>query len=177
MSEHFQLALRYVYIYKQKKEKVSVRPRTCSALSFKPNTSGRYICDGTPIEFSPGALCLVPADVAYIRESEAEDIYVFHFDASPLLPREIRVLQVNDVAAYCEKFETALAIWQERAPGYYYRVAAILYELFSDVAAPIEQAANRKDDLAKTRQYMEEHFSNASLSIEQMAQRTHVSPA
>ena len=177
MTEHIQLALRDVFVYKQKNEKLNISPRTYAALSFKACTSGRYISEGTVTKHAPGALCLVPADVAYRRESKEEDIYVIQFDATPLLPREIRVLPVDDVAAYREKFETALALWQEQAPGYYYRVAAILYELFAEVAAPMEQAANKKDDLAKAHQYMEEHFSNASLSIEQMARRAHISPA
>lgn len=177
MKEHIQLALRDVFVYKQKNEKLNVSPRTYAALSFKACTSGHYISEGTVTKHAPGALCLVPADVAYRRESKEEDIYVFHFDATPLLPREIRVLQVSDVAAYREKFETALALWQQQPPGYYYRVAAILYELFAEIAAPMEQAANKKDDLAKARQYMEEHFSNTSLSIEQLARRAHVSPA
>ena len=177
MTEHIQLALRDVFVYKQKKEKLNVRPRTYAALSFKACTSGRYISEGTVTKHAPGALCLVPADVAYRRESEEEDIYVIHFEATPLLPREIRVLQVADVAAHRDKFEAALSLWQEQAPGYYYRVSAILYELFAEIAAPIEQAASRKDDLTKARQYMEEHFPNASLSMEQMARLAHVSPS
>ena len=177
MTKHFQLTLCDVFVYKQKNEKLSISPRTYTALSFKPTTAGRYISEGSAIEQPAGSLCLIPADVAYARENVAEDIYVFHFDTTPLLPREIRVLPVDDVAAYRDKFETALALWQEHAPGYYYRVSAILYELFAEIAAPMEQAANKKDDLAKVHQYMEEHFSNASLSIEQMARRAHVSPA
>ena len=64
MNEKMQLALRDVLIYKQKKERLEVRPRTYSALSLKMTTGGRYIADGTVTNVSPGALCLVPADVA-----------------------------------------------------------------------------------------------------------------
>ena len=177
MTDRIQLSLRDVFVYKQKKESLNISPRTYAALSFKAHTGGRYISDGVVTAHAPGALCLIPADVAYRRESEEEDIFVFHFDATPLLPREIRVLQVEDVAAYRDKLATALALWQGQAPGHYYRVSAILYELFAEVAAPMERAASKKDDLASARRYMEEHFSNAALSIEQMARRAHISPS
>ena len=177
MNEKFQLALRDIFIYKQKKERVQNAPRTYSALSFKPCTAGRYVAEGVISEHTAGALCLVPADVAYRRESEAEDIYVFHFDATPLLPREICVIQVRDVESCRAKFEEALRLWQRQEAGDHYRVSAILYELFAEVAASMERAERKKDYLAQTKGYMEEHFSNTALSVDQLARRAHVSPA
>lgn len=177
MTEHVQLALRDLFIYKQKTEKLSVPPRTYAALSFKTSTGGRYICDENVITYKKGALCLVPADVAYYRENEAEDIYVFHFDTTPLLPREIRVVHVEDIAAYRQKLDEALSLWQAQSPGYYYRVSAILYELFAEIISPIEQEAQKKDYLSKVRIYMEEHFSNATLTVDQLSRYAHVSPA
>ena len=175
--EKFQLTVRDIFVYKQKSERVSVSPRTYSALSFKARTSGRYVAEGVLSEHAPGALCLVPADVAYRRESEAEDIYVFHFDATPLLPREIRVLQVKDTAACRARFEEALRLWQRQEAGDHYRVSAILYELFAEIAASMVQAEPKADYLSQTKRYMEEHFSIFTLSIEDLARRAHVSTA
>lgn len=175
--ERIQLLLRDVFVYKQKKEKLNISPRTYSALSFKAKTAGRYVSDGVAREHTPGAICLVPADVAYRRESEEEDIYVFHFDATPLLPREIRVFQVEDMEVCRARFEEALRLWQEGGAGNYYRASAILYELFARVAASMEQAEPKVDYLSQAKRYMEEHFSNASLAVEYLARRAHVSPA
>lgn len=177
MSEKILLSLREALVYAQKRERVQQGPRPFAALSFKASTSGRYTVNGRVVEHAPGALCLVPAGVGYRRESEREDIFVLHFDTSVVLPPEIRVLQVEDIEGYRQKFALAHSLWQQREAGYYYRVSAILYELFADVIAPVEQAEWQGDYLAEAARYMEKHFGNSALSIGQLAARAFVSPA
>lgn len=177
MNEHIQLIPRNLFIYKQKKGKVNVRPRTYAALTLKASAGGRYLWDGTVTEYQKGALCLVPADIAYRRDHEAEDIYVIHFDTVPLLPRKILVLQLEDVEAYREKFQKAIALWQEKEPGYYYRVSAILYDFFAEIVSPLTAAQPEGDYLDKVKCYMEEHFSDATLTVDRLVRCAHVSAA
>lgn len=177
MTDKLTLTLRDVFVYEQKEENIRQNARSFCALSFKATTSGTYTVDGRVVAHTPGALCLVPAGVAYRRESEREDIFVLHFDASPALPPQIRVLQVEDKEAALEKFKRALAMWKRREAGDFYRVSAILYELFADVIAPVELAATEGDYLADAARYIEEHLGDTSLTVESLARRAFVCPA
>lgn len=178
MNDKLTLTLREVFVYEQKKENVRQNARSFCALSFKATTSCRYTVDGREVAHTPGALCLVPAGVAYRRESEREDIFVLHFDASPALPPHICVLQVGDVAATLHKFKTALSLWQRREAGDHYRVAAILHELFADVIAPVEQEETAEGDyLADAVRYIEKHLGDPALTVDALAKRAFVSPA
>lgn len=177
MSEKYLLSLREVFVYKQNREHVQQPARPFSALSFKATTKGRYVVNGRESCYSAGALCLVPAGVAYRRESAREDIFVIHFDASPVLPPQIRVMQVEDIEGCRRRFEQALALWQRREAGDYYRVGAILHELFAEVIAPAEQAEWQGDYLVEAASYMQEHFGDPALSVEKLARRAFVSPA
>lgn len=177
MSETIMLSLREALLYAQKNERVQQRARSFSALSFKATAGGVYIANGQRITYGPGALCLIPAGVSYQRENEQEDIYVLHFDTSVPLPHKIRVLQIEDVERYRQKFAAALALWQRKAAGDYYRACAILHELFADVIAPVEEAELRHDYLVEALHYMQKHLADPTLSIERLSRRAFVSPA
>ena len=177
MSEKITLSLREILVYPQKNEQVHQKARPFSALSFKASTAGAYVANGKRVNYQPGALCLIPAGLSYRRESEREDILVFHFDTDAILPPQITVLQIEDVAACRARMELALFYWQRQAAGDHYRACAILHELFADVIAPAEQAAHRADYLAEALHYMEHHLADPTLSIEQLARRAFVSPA
>lgn len=177
MSEPLKLYLREVLVFAQKSEKVRQGARPFSALSFKANAGGAYVVNGERIPYEKGAICLVPAGVAYRRESEREDIFVLHFDTDGILPQSVRTVQVEDIEAYREKFAAAYSLWERRGAGDYYRASAILYELFAEVIAPEERAARGSDYLAESVRYMEKHLGNHALTVEKLAARAFVSPA
>ena len=177
MNEKLKLSLREVLVYAQRGEKVRQGARPFSALSFKANAGGAYVVTGERIPYEKGAICLVPAGVAYRRESEREDIFVLHFDADGILPQTVRIVQVTDIKAYQEKFAAALAFWKRKGAGDHYRASAILYELFAEVIAPDEQAAREGDYLAESVRYMEKKLSDHTLTVGDLAARAFVSPA
>jgi AraC-like DNA-binding protein len=177
MNENLTLRLREVLVFAQKSERVRQSPRPFCALSFKASVGGAYVVEGERITYEKGALCLVPAGVAYRRESEREDIYVIHFDADGILPQTVRTVQVSDIAACSEKFAAALAFWERKGAGDYYRASAILHELFAEVITPEESAAHESDYLARSVQYMERALADHTLTIGKLAARAFVSPA
>ena len=97
MKDKLTLTLREAFVYEQGKENVRQNARDFCALSFKAIHGGRYTVNGREILHAPGALCLVPAGVAYRRESEREDICMRFFSA---LPRVAETLCTDVRAAY-----------------------------------------------------------------------------
>jgi AraC-like DNA-binding protein len=177
MSETITLTLREVLTFSQKSERVRQGARPFSALSFKATTAGAYVVGGARIPYEQGAVCLVPAGVAYQRESEREDIFVIHFDTATPLPQTVCVLQIKDIEAYRQRFAEALALWQRAKAGDHYRVTAILYELFAAMIASVETECREADYLTEAASYMEKHLTDSALSIGMLAARAFVSPA
>lgn len=177
MSEKLTLHLREVLLFAQKSENARQVARPFCALSFKANAGGAYVVDGVRIPYERGALCLIPAGVAYRRESAREDIYVIHFDVDGILPQTVRTVQVADIEEYLGKFSKALFYWERKGAGDHYRACAILHELFAEVIAPEERAAHGSDYLAESVRYMEKHLGNHALTVEKLAARAFVSPA
>jgi len=165
-----------VSYYQEKRPVAQNRKRSCSALSFRLKSDVSFVqrqkrfCAGT------GDICFVPQNADYIKYGLNDRLVVFHFDVYGTLTEDIRVFSPPDSTRYQTLFEQALAIWNEKKPGYRFRAAAILYEILAMLQ---EDGANlfEKHDptVALAMAELERNFRNANYKVTGLSACLHIS--
>lgn len=164
--------------YHQKREKVFVSARTYSAITLRLKTPGKYIFKGKTVTFEPTSICIIPAGMAYERNSLEEDILVIHFHMLDYVMEEIQVFKVPDAQKYKELFTKALTLKYENDIGSNYRITSVVYEILSELTSDIGFTTNPKDSrIVESAEYIRQNFWNPELSIENLAVQACVSPA
>ncbi len=164
--------------YHQKKGRVFVPARSFSALTLRLKTGGKYICKGKTITFEPVSVCIIPEGVSYVRNNEEEEILGIHFNSLNYVFEEIQIFKVNDSEKYKNLFLKALNLKYENSVGCMYKITAIVYEIFAELAHDIGFSNNPKDaKIIESAEYMRQNLWNAELSIKEISQNTFVSPA
>lgn len=164
--------------FHQKQGHFHVPRRKFSAISLRLETPGKYICNGKPVYFEAGSVCIIPEGVTYDRTAYEEDILVIHFYMLDYVMEEIEVFKPQDIEKYKSLFTKALKIREENSVGSNHRISAVLYEIFAELTCDFGFTANQKDKrITQSAEYMRQNFSDSELSISALAEMACVSVA
>lgn len=151
-------------------------PRSHCALSLRLNADTEIEFPDGIVHMHTGDLAIFPPDATYFRRTRQDEMIVFHFNliqGTP--PSRLEVLHDCDMAVLCPLFEKALAQWQDKRPGYQYRVAGYFYEIFAELQNPKQQRENLNPTLRQAIGWMQAHYQDSEATIELAAEELNIS--
>ncbi len=178
LSDDIAVRLLNVILFREGRTNINNPNRHFSALSFRLSSSARFYTDGRMLEARPGSISFVPEDVSYRRESEGEELLVFHFSLYNCVDKRLQVFNPPDPEKYRALFEEARDVWEAHTPGYRYRATSIFYEILSELER--DGALGRHPGvqmLIEGERYLNEHYADPTLSIAAVAKHCGVSDA
>ncbi|MBQ3084325.1 MAG: helix-turn-helix transcriptional regulator [Clostridia bacterium] len=147
------------------------------ALSFRLEGDTKISFHDRTVHVGGGSVGYFPANLSYRRQAERDRMIVVHFDTEQYFSSAIEFVQPSDPALLQPLFERALDCWQKKEAGYYYRTLSCFYEILALLRA--ERSRREAPDLPKALrpalQYLDAHFTNPELSIEELAEAAHIS--
>lgn len=168
--------LRDVLLFSRRAGAYHTNARSFASLAYRLDAKSKYIFDGKKISTHTNHISYVPPELSYDQTGSDSSAIVLHFNVFGSFPGEIEVFEFADYEAYKTLFQKALAIWDGREPGYQYRATAVLYEILAAMqqgcAAP---GAPDGDFTSQAKDYIDAHFSDPSLTVQQLAARAYVS--
>ncbi len=146
---------------------LSLRLEADTEISFRDRT----------VHVSGGSVGYFPANLSYRRKSARDRMIVIHFDTEQYFSSSIEFVDPADPGQLQPLFEQALDCWHQKKPGYYYRALSCFYEILSLLRA--ERSRQQAPDLPKALrpalQYLDAHFTEPTLSVEDLASAAHIS--
>ncbi len=152
--------------------------RPFSSLSYRISSHARFTVDGVATEAPVGSISFVPEDVSYRRESNRDELLVFHFSLYNCVDKQIQVFTPDDPEKYHALFLEAREVWDAREPGYRYHATEIFYRILYQLER--DGALSRTPKvrfLIEGERYMNAFYANADLSIAAVAAHIGVSEA
>ncbi len=166
-----------VLVFKDQGIDYRVPPRPFCALSLRFDGDTDIVTDKQKLHLQGGDLAFFPPETPYYRTSRHDEMIVFHFKLTRGdAPERIEVRHNADVDALRPLFEEALRVWQERQPGYRYKTAALLYEIFALLSAAHPAPTAEPPALVRAAmERMQQELPHPALTVETVARHLHVS--
>lgn len=146
---------------------LSLRLEADTEISFRDRT----------VHVGGGSVGYFPANLSYRRQAERDRMIVIHFDTEQYFSSAIEFINPAEPTRLQPLFERALDCWQKKEAGYYYRTLSCFYEILALLYA--ERSRREAPDLPKALrpalQYLDTHFTDPALSIEELAEAAHIS--
>lgn len=155
---------------------MQVPPRPFCALSLRIEADTVLEYSGKIEHIVSSDIAFFPAGVPYKRRAIRDKMIVFHFNLLGEMPETIEILHGISAEDIEPLFESALAEWNTRRPGYRYRASACLYSVFAELQKKIaKQNPVTSKPVSKAIMHMLSEFSNPLLSIHDIAESIHMS--
>lgn len=169
--------LRDVLLFSRRAGAYHTNARSFASLAYRlDDAKSKYIFSGKKLCTHTNHISYVPPELAYDQTGSDSSAIVFHFDVFGSFSDEIEVYEFADYEAYKALFQRALAVWNGREPGYQYRAAAVLYEILAAMQQSCTASgAAGSDFIVQTKEYIDAHFADSSLTVQQLAARAYVS--
>lgn len=125
------------------KQKIKVRRRPYSALSFRVRGEGRITTADQTVDMSEGDILFLPQNVDYIADYTEGEILVIHFECKNKSFDKIENYTVSDPKAVLPLFRRAYSAWHTKRIGYRLEITAIIYEILLAIR---RQASNGESE-------------------------------
>ncbi len=142
---------------------LSVAPRVYSALSFRIDGVGRFICGDKAYNVASKEMLYLPQLLPYETECISSEMLVFHFITARNDP-EPEIYSLASTADIRDMFLRSYNIWQEKEPGYEAHAMSMLYMILGTICDRTLKSylpAHFMDAIA----YINTHYTDSSISI------------
>lgn len=112
---------------------LAVEARPFSALAFRIEGGGNLRCGGKTYFLSPGDVLYMPQGLSYEHEYTQTDLLLFHF-VTAFNDTEPEVYKLKNPEEMARQFQKAIAVWEEKAPGYMGKTISIFYKILGLLA-------------------------------------------
>ena len=151
--------------------------RNFDALSFRLSSDATIKTQESTIAAPDHCVCYVPAGLAYRRTASHDKLIAIHFHCADYAGNRVEHFIAEHPQVLSSLFQKALALWQEKSPGYQYRCTALLYEILSVCHKQNAPALPRQknDKIQAAVEYMLQNYTDCDLTIKQLADKAFVS--
>ena len=158
--------------WQHRNDRSSIRP--FHAISFRVVGNTDMISkDGTTNHFKTGDIAFVPAKHVYQQVAQQEDLYVIHFLSDQITEQSIRKFSSKHPADFERRFSEIYDIWTKKQIGYLYECKSkfykILYRIEQELNEQITFSANTT--MLDIAEYLHDHFTDHSVTIEDLSKR------
>ncbi len=178
LSNDIAVRLLNVMLFRQEKSSPKIEKRPYSALSFRLTSNAKFYTEDEVTDAPVGSVTFVPEQAVYRRDSEHENLLVFHFSLYNNADKKIQVFLPADTERYRALFMEAYEVWEAREIGYRYRATAIFYRILEELEKdgalhPMPHARF----LTEGERYLSTGYANPDLSVADAARCAGVSEA
>ncbi len=153
-----------------------VRPRAYNALSFRVKGSSVFSDGKTQTLLHSGDILFMPKNVGYYLKSNEEELIVVHFDLVGQEQDHFEVIRPNRPDLYYSFFSDMYDHWNERKQGYHLLALSDFYSLLARLYKHILRPADPAYGKIKSAvYYLQQHFTDPSLNVEQLCSLSGVS--
>lgn len=148
------------------------KPRPFNALSYRITGNADFIHNNKIIHVNQDDIAFVPADYNYGLNSEAEHLYVAHFDINGHIPKEMEVFTPLNANIFENLFHSMYVTWNSKQPGYQFAAASLFYKAMEQLQKQhIEKCLFTSSQKFKyVIEYIHEHFADSDLSIARISE-------
>ena len=141
--------------------------RPYHALSFRTTGSSTFTTENDSLKISSGEIGFFPANLVYTQNCRYEKVMVVHFTSEQSLPERILKFTTKNPNYYEQKFTELCTVWNKKQLGYEYECKVIFYKILLEIER--EHAERRVDKLASAVEYIHEHFTDHSRTVETLS--------
>lgn len=155
-----------------KRDKCS-RSRPFHALSFRIRGNSTMISlDGSQIQFKTNDIAFVPAMHLYRQKALQEELYVIHFTCDQITETEIKKLSPKRPESFERLFADIYEAWSKKQQGYIYECKSKLYKIIFKMECDWndQKILSTNDKISEAVEYIHDHFTDHSLTVEYLAQ-------
>ncbi len=134
---------------------------------LKTKTETHHVTDGF--------VSFVPARLNYRRTATVDRLIIVHFETTDPQEPKIVCFKAKNPAVLGALFKRMLEIWNEKATGYTYRAAAVLYEILAECHAQHLPPPRTDSKIRGAVDYLLAHYKDEDLSIGALAERAFMS--
>ena len=151
-----------------------IRPYDALSIRIKGDTD--FVVGEKTYHAEKGDIAYVPAYVQYLHKANRDEhVYVIHF-SSNRQSKEIEIFTPKNVALFVDLFQNMHRKCTNKLPGYLFSATATFYKILELMHL---QAQDRGSSVMKNFrnavEYIHLHYANENLTVEQLAELTHVS--
>ena len=151
--------------WESKSESSGKRPY--HALSFRSRGSSLFTTENGSVRISSGEIGFFPANLVYTQNCLSERVLVIHFTSDQSLPDNILRFAPKNPSYYERKFTELCTVWNKKQLGYEYECKTIFYKILLEMER--EHAESKVDKLAVAIEYIHEHFTDHTLTVEKLS--------
>lgn len=146
-------------------------PRTYNALGFRIKGEAEFFLNGEIMQIKENDILFMPAMPEYSQKTNGEDIYAVHFVSDSPLPDKLKKLTPQNPDYFNLQFSELFSVWTKKKPGYNYRCKSLLYNIIGAIESEYIQKMHSPDDkISDAIDYIHNHFTDNSLSVDKLAQ-------
>ena len=151
--------------------------RSRSGMAYRISGNSHFHFSEKSLFADTGSIIYTPAGVDYRRISTVENIIIVHLNVYGKQENEIQLLPPEKAEPFFKYFFEMERIWNSNSPGYQHKCTSILYNMLSEMARfEFLHPENKKEELIKkSLLYMNTHFTNSEITIDEIAKQSHVS--
>lgn len=163
-----------VKLQQQIGRKLSHRRRNYCSISLRYDSEAMIECGGKMYDVS-NKICYFPGWMPYTRLSKNDNILAIDFQTSSCISTQLESFLPENPQAYRTLFEEAIACWQEKEPGYRYRVTAIVYQILAMAYNENQKNGPIHPLLEEAIRLIDQNISSETFKIETMAKQLSIS--
>lgn len=151
--------------------------RNYCALSYRIRGGADFTHNKITSHISAEDIVYVPSGLNYRIDADNEELFVIHFNINGLQETELDIFTPSNPKYFEQIFHNIYKSWSQKKPGYLYYCKAALYKILEHIA---KQKTENKSDSITSRindavEYIHEHYSDKSLTVNFLAQRANMS--
>ena len=161
-----------VFYVNQKNAKNYNSERPLDALSFRISADSVIKTADESYRLSDGSVLFVPAFVDYSRTAHHDEMIVIHLKVFNYNSSQIEVINPENTSKIRRLFEEVLRKWNDEKNKF--ACSALVYEIFEQLHNEIINEKPYNPKIAKSVDYIQEHFAEADLSISRAAEESFI---
>lgn len=146
--------------------------RPFCTLSYRLVGSAVFFSDTqAPMCVEEGEIVFIPAGFDFAKQAGQGHIIAIHFLSDSDLPKEMLRFSPNNTSYFRAEFQNLHDIWTKRNPGYEYEAKIRLYKILLKMETEWAKGKNTTANqlLTNAMEYIHEHFTDGTLSVEKLA--------
>ncbi len=149
--------------------------RNFSAVSFRLRADTYLKANGKSYHLEKNTICFVPPNIDYVRTAKFDELIAIHFDVLNYNTEQIEIFIPNNPKKLEQLFKHILMLWKSKMPGYKYKCAAVLHEIFAECYLHELNLPAPNNKIKKSINYMLLNFNDPDITIKSIAKQSFIS--
>jgi len=179
-KDDYLITLLGVFLLKRDKSMHDSFPYYYDTLGVRIAGTSTFTVNDTTTKVHKGDIVYLPRSMTYSQYTEGETVIAIHFlNHSHQVQQNLEVFHFDDFSLLYDTAMTMYQIWSEKKTGYKTHCTALLYMLLHQICQTHQSgetpSPRTTEKLAKSLDYIHQHYRKGHISIKYLAQLSAVS--